>query len=66
MKIKGKLAGITKDYISGHYHITVEMLEGNISETDSLRDIDLSVELKSTGKAGALMQTHSCGSAFPR
>lgn len=54
------LKGRTKDLQSGRYQITLEMLEGNIQETDSLQGKELIVELKRffkkrTNKANRLL-----------
>ena len=46
MNIKGIIAGITKDWQSQKFQITLQMDEGNIQEINSLIGKALSIELK--------------------
>lgn len=51
MKIKGRIASISRDYTTSRYNIAIEMIEGNMAEIDALKDYDLSVELKKYHKS---------------
>lgn len=46
MQIKGKLAGVSKDWKTGRFNITIEMEEGNINELEKIKDKDLQIEIK--------------------
>lgn len=46
MKIRAKVAGISRDWKTGKYNITLEMTEGNIDEINPLQEKDLSVDIK--------------------
>lgn len=60
MRLKGTLKNIARDWDTGRWDITFEMLEGNIKEVDTLRDKELSIEAKKyfekrSGKANRLL-----------
>lgn len=46
MKIRGSLSGVSRDWKSGKYQITIEMQEGNIEEIEPLKEKELAVEIK--------------------
>ena len=46
MNIKGTVAGISRDWKTGKYQITLEMNEGNIQEIDKLTGVEISAEIK--------------------
>lgn len=60
MRMKAKLKGVSKDWESNRWNITFELLEGNITELNTLKDKDLAVEAKKyfekrSGKANRLL-----------
>ena len=46
MQARGTIKGISRDFTSGRYNITIELNEGDIAAVDALRGIDLAVELR--------------------
>ena len=46
MKIKAKIKGVARDYITGRLQITLDMIEGNAGEVNNYADKDLTVEIK--------------------
>lgn len=60
MRFKGRFKSATRDYESERINITFELLEGHISELDTLKDKELSIEAKAfydkrSGKANRLL-----------
>lgn len=54
MKIRGKVKSIAKDWTSGQWNITIEMIEGNINEIDKYHNQDVSVDIKQFRKHRSL------------
>lgn len=46
MKIKAKIKGCARDFVSGRNQLTIEMIDGNINEINAYFDKDLTVEIK--------------------
>lgn len=54
MKIKAKIKGVARDYISGRVQITFDMIEGNAGEVNNYVDKDLTVEIKQHRKTRSI------------
>ena len=46
MKMRGKLKGVTNDYMTGRWSVTFELTEGDINEVRQIQDKDLTIEAK--------------------
>lgn len=54
MKMRGKLKGVTNDYMTGRWSVTFELTEGDINEVRKIQDKDLAIEAKQWRKHRSL------------
>lgn len=45
MQARGVITGISRDFTSGRYNLTIELTEGDVAAVDALRGVDLAINM---------------------